>query len=246
MKMHIRAFAELTGVSVRTLHYYDEIGLLKPAGTDPANGYRFYDRENLAQMQEILFYRELDFPLKDIRMLMTAPRHDRTAALNAQKHLLTLKKARLERILAALEDAMKGAEPDMKAFDNHELEAQRARYAKEAREKWGHTDAYRESAKKAATRSAQEWNDVHSGMDALLAEFSSCMHTGAAPDSPEAQALVKRWQDFITVHHYPCTKEILAGLGQMYIADERFAVNMDRHGTGTAAYMSAAIATYCR
>ncbi len=246
MKMHIRAFAELTGVSVRTLHYYDEIGLLKPSEIDSANGYRFYDRENLAQMQEILFYRELDFPLKDIRTLMSAPHHDRTAALQAQKHLLILKKARLERIIAALDDTMKGDEPNMKAFDNHELEAQRARYAKEARNKWGHTDAYRESQQNAANRTKQEWNDVNAGMDALMAEFAACMHTGAAPDSPDAQALVKKWQDFITTHHYTCTKEILAGLGMMYTADERFTANIDRHGTGTAAYMSAAIAVYCK
>jgi DNA-binding transcriptional MerR regulator len=246
MKMHIRAFAELTGVSVRTLHYYDEIGLLKPAETDPHSGYRFYDRENLVQMQEILFYRELDFPLKDIRTLMTAPHRDRTAALSAQKHLLTLKKARLERMIAALEDTMKGAEPNMKAFDNHEFEAQRTKYAKEAKARWGHTDAYRESEQKAAGRSRSDWNAVNGAMDALMAEFAACMQSGAAPDSAEAQALVKKWQDHITANHYTCTKEILAGLGMMYTADPRFTANMDRHAPGTAAYMSAAIAVYCK
>lgn len=246
MKMHIRAFAELTGVSVRTLHYYDEIGLLNPAETDPVNGYRFYDRENLAQMQEILFYRELDFPLKEIRVLMTSPNHNRTHALTAQKHLLVLKKARLERMIAALDDALKGDEPDMKAFDNHEFEAQRTKYANEAKAKWGHTDAYRESEQKAAGRSKSDWNDINAGMDAIMAQFTACMQSGAAPDSPEAQALVKKWQDHITANHYTCTKEILAGLGMMYTADPRFTANMDRHGAGTAAYMSAAIAVYCR
>ena len=246
MKMHIRAFAELTGVSVRTLHYYDEIGLLNPAETDPVNGYRFYDRENLAQMQEILFYRELDFPLKEIHVLMTSPNHNRTHALTAQKHLLVLKKARLERMIAALDDALKGDEPNMKAFGNHEFEAQRTKYANEAKAKWGHTDAYRESEQKAAGRSKSDWNDINAGMDAIIAQFTACMQSGAAPDSPEAQALVKKWQDHITANHYTCTKEILAGLGMMYTADPRFTANMDRHGAGTAAYMSAAIAVYCR
>ena len=148
MKMHIKKFAKLTGVSVRTLHYYDEIELLKPSFVDEQNGYRFYDETSLMRMQQILFYRELDFPLKDIQMILSSPDYDKQNALKEQRHLLMLKKERLERLISALDSAMKGEKITMKAFDNSEFEAQREQYAKEAKEKWGGTDAYRESAEK--------------------------------------------------------------------------------------------------
>lgn len=114
MKLQIREFAKLTGVSVRTLHFYDEIGLLKPSSVDEQNGYRFYDEYALTQMQEILFYRELDFPLKEIRMILSSPDYDKQNALKKQKHLLILKKERLERLISALDSAMKGEIVNMK------------------------------------------------------------------------------------------------------------------------------------
>ena len=246
MKLHIKEFAKLTGVSVRTLHYYDDIGLLKPAAVDEQNGYRFYDEACLARMQEVMFYRELDFPLKEIGAILSAPDYDKQAALYAQKRLLTLKKDRLERLISALDDAMKGEEVSMKTFDNSEFETQRAQYAEEAKAKWGGTSAYRESIEKTKGYSKEKWNAVTDGMDALMAEFAQCKADGFAPESPEAQALVKRWQDYITEHFYNCTKEILAGLGEMYTADERFTANIDKHGEGTAEFMRAAIGVYCR
>ena len=122
MKMQIKEFAELTGVSVRTLHYYDEIGLLKPSAVDEQNGYRFYDENSLERLQAILFYRELDFPLKDISKLLSSPNYDRIKALTEQKHLLTLKKERMERLIFALDSLMKGENTmDFKAFDNRLL-----------------------------------------------------------------------------------------------------------------------------
>lgn len=246
MKMHIREFGKLTGVSVRTLHYYDEIGLLKPCTVDEHNGYRFYDESSLLRMQEILFYRELDFPLKDIIAILSSPDYDKQAALKEQKHLLTIKKERLERLITALDSAMKGEKITMKAFDNSEFETQRELYAKEAKEKWGGTDAYNESIEKTKDYTKEKWNEVNSGMDSIMAEFSQCRKKGSAPDSKEALALVKKWQDFINANYYNCTKEILSGLGEMYTADERFKANIDRHGDGTTEYMQAAIREYCR
>ena len=246
MKMHIREFAKLTGVSVRTLHYYDEIGLLKPSFVDGHNGYRFYDERCLERMQEILFYRELDFPLKDIGDILSAPDYDKQIALKEQRRLLTLKKERLERLIAALDGAMKGENLSMNIFDNREYEAQREQYAKEAKEKWGSTEAYKESAEKTKDYSKETWSDVSEGMNALMAEFAECKARGNAPESDEAQALVKKWQDYITENFYTCTKDILAGLGQMYIADERFKDNIDKHGKGTAEFMCQAIGAYCR
>lgn len=245
MKLHIREFAKLAGVSVRTLHFYDEIGLLKPSSVDEQNGYRFYDEYSLTRMQEILFYRELDFPLKEIRMILSSPDYDKQNALKGQKHLLTLKKERLERLISALDSAMKGEIVNMNVFDNSEFEAQRQEYAQEAKEKWGDTSAYKESAEKTADYSADKWKQVNSAMDERIAEFADCKRNGFAPDSQEAQTLAKKWQDFITENYYTCTQEILASLGEMYVADERFKKNIDRHGDGTAQFMRDAIKAYC-
>lgn len=246
MKLHVREFAKLTGVSVRTLHFYDEIGLLKPSSVDEQNGYRFYDECSLTRMQEILFYRELDFPLKEIRMILSSPDYDKQNALKEQKRLLTLKKERLERLISALDGAMKGEIVNMNVFDNSEFEAKREEYAKEAKEKWGDTAAYKESAEKTAEYSADMWEQVNSVMNDRIAEFADFKRKGFAPDSKQAQALAKNWQDFITENYYTCTKEILASLGDMYVADQRFLKNIDRHGNGTARFMSDAIKAYCK
>lgn len=246
MKLHVRKFAKLTGVSVRTLHFYDEIGLLKPSSVDEQNGYRFYDECSLTRMQEILFYRELDFPLKEIRMILFSPDYDKQNALKEQKQLLTLKKERLERLISALDGAMKGEFVNMNVFDNSEFEAKREEYAKEAKEKWGDTAAYKESAEKTADYSADRWEQINSVMNDKIAEFADCKRKGFAPDSKQAQALAKNWQDFITENYYTCTKEILASLGEMYVADQRFLKNIDRHGNGTARFMSDAIKAYCK
>lgn len=246
MKLHVREFAKLTGVSVRTLHFYDEIGLLKPSSVDEQNGYRFYDECSLTRMQEILFYRELDFPLKEIRMILSSPDYDKQNALKEQKRLLTLKKERLERLISALDGAMKGEFVNMNVFDNSEFEAKREEYAKEAKEKWGDTAAYKESAEKTADYSADRWEQINSVMNDKIAEFADCKRKGFAPDSKQAQALAKNWQDFITENYYTCTKEILASLGEMYVADQRFLKNIDRHGDGTARFMSDAIKAYCK
>ena len=240
MKMQIKEFAEFTGVSVRTLHYYDEIGLLPPAYVDRSTGYRYYDESSLVRMQEILFYRELDFPLKSIAEILSSPDYDRNRALREQKKLLILKKQRLERLISAIDGAMKG-ENVMTAFDNSEFE----KYRDEAREKWGQTDAYRQHAEKTAKYSDQKWNDLAEGMNRIMAEFALCMKNGESADSAEARRLVETLQRHITENYYDCTKPILAGLGRMYVADERFRNNIDRHADGTAAFVCEAIEHYC-
>ena len=240
MKMQIKEFADFTGVSVRTLHYYDEIGLLTPAFVDKTTGYRFYDEKSFLRMQEILFYRELDFSLKSIGEILSSPNYDKRKALTEQKQLLTLKKERLERLISAIDVAVKG-ENVMKAFDNSEFEKHKA----EAKEKWGKTDAYKEHAERTKNYSGQKWNDLAADLEQIMAAFADCMNEGAAPDSDAAQDLVKLLQSHITENYYNCTNEILAGLGQMYVADERFKSNIDKHADGTAAYISEAIAVYC-
>ena len=245
MKLQIKEFAELTGVSVRTLHYYDEIGLLKPSFVDEQNGYRFYDENSLERMQEILFYRELDFSLKSIAEILASPNYDKQKALAEQKRLLTIKKARLERLIAALEQAEKG-EITMSAFDNSEYETARQQYEDEAKQCWGDTDAYKESQAKTAGYSKDKWNDVLAGMNGVFAEFAESKNCGESTDSDTSQRLVKKLQDYITENFYHCTDDILAGLGQMYVCDERFKNNIDSHGEGTAEFVSEAIKIYCK
>ena len=244
MKMQINEFAKLTGVSVRTLHYYDEIGLLKPAFVDEQNGYRFYDEGSLERMQEILFYRELDFELKNILQILSSPDYDKQKALAEQRKLLVLKKERLERIIDALDDAGKGM-VIMTAFDNNEYETARKQYEAEAKQRWGETDAYKEHTEKTANYSKDKWQNVNDGLDKVFAKFAECMNSGRAADSNDAQKLVKELQDYITDNYYTCTKEILAGLGQMYVADERLKNNIDKYAFGTTEFVSKAIEIYC-
>ena len=241
MKMQIKEFAEFTGVSVRTLHYYDEIGLLRPADVDRATGYRFYDEQSLLRMQEILFYRELDFSLKSIGEILSSPHYAKDKALKEQKQLLMLKKERLERLIDAIDSAAKG-ENIMTAFDNSEFEA----YKAEAQERWGKTDAYKEHAEKTKNYGKDKWNGLVADMDVILGEFALCMKSGSEPGAEQPQTLVKKLQDHITENYYTCTKEILSGLGQMYVADERFKHNIDKHADGTAAFISEAIAIYSK
>ena len=233
MKMRIKEFAAFTGVSVRTLHYYDEIGLLVPACVDRSTGYRYYDGNSLLRMQEILFYRELDFSLKSIGEILSSPDYDRKKALKEQKHLLMLKKERLEGLISAIDSAMKG-ETVMSAFDNSKFES----YKEEVKAKWGKTEAYREYEQRGS-------RDTGDGLMAVFAELGKVRQLD--PAASEVQELVKNLQDFITANYYTCTKQILQGLGQMYVADPRFKENIDRAGgAGTADFAARAIEIYCR
>lgn len=245
MKMTVKEFANLSGVSVRTLHYYDEIGLLKPSFVDDQTGYRFYDEISLERMQEIMFYRELEFSLKRIQEILSSPNYDTRKAFEEQKRLLTLKKERLERIISAVDHAMKG-ENVMKVFDNNEFEKSCNQYEAEVKEKWGHTDAYTEYANKSKGYSKEKYASLADGMEQMMGAFALCMEKGEKPDAAEAQELVKKLQNFITENYYTCTNEILSGLGQMYVGDERFMKNIDKHGKGTAQYISEAISVYCK
>ncbi len=245
VKMQTGGFAKLAGVSVRTLHYYDEIGLLKPAFVDEQNGYRFYDEISLERMQEILFYRELDFSLKSIAEILSSPDYDKQKVLAEQRKLLILKKKRLERIIAALDSAEKGT-ITMTAFDNSDYETARKQYEAEAKRRWGETEAYKEHAEKTASYSKDKWQGVNDGLILVFRKFATCMKEGNTADSDEAQALVRKLQNYITENYYTCGGEILAGLGKMYVADERFKQSIDKNGNGTADFVSKAIEIYCK
>lgn len=243
MRYSVSQAAHLAGVSVRTLRWYDEIGLLKPSEVTPA-GYRFYDGAAMAALQQILFYRELGVPLDQIGRILSAPEHDRTEALRKHRTLLEMKRRRLDDMLRLVDETIGG----IAMYDERpkptqaDWEAVKNQYAQEAAERWGNTEAFLESREKHEDYTPEKEAQIRAEMEEIFAEFGKCDH----PEGPEAQALVKRWQAHITRYHYHCTDGILACLGQMYANDPRFRENLDKHGPGTAQKMSDAIAAYCK
>lgn len=239
--MTVHQVSEMTGVTVRALQYYDRIGLLPPAGCTEA-GYRLYDEASLERLQQIMLLRELAFPLRQIRMILDSPDYDRKKALAQQAELLELKKERLEKLIALARGIETGGvKLDFKAFDTKKIDE----YAAKARETWGHTDAYKEFEEKTEGRSKTEEQAYGAGLMELFKEFGTLRN--CEPSSAEVQAQVKKLQEYITAHYYRCTDEILAGLGQMYTADEAFRENIDRAGgEGTAAFAGRAIVCHCR
>ena len=235
--MTVHEVSRLTGVSIRALQYYDRIGLLRPAARSEA-GYRLYDGGDLERLQQILLFRELEFPLQDIRRILENPAFDRVQALDEQIELLRLKKEHLENLirLACKIRATGGSNMDFSAFDTQKLDA----YAQQAKARWGATEAYREYEQKAKGRSREDDQVLAGEMMQIFAAFGALKD--GSPAAPEAQALVARLQAFITAHYYTCTDEILAGLGQLYEAGGEMTDNIDRSGgAGTAAFASAAI-----
>lgn len=242
--MKINEVAKLTGVTVRTLHYYDEIGLLKPDEITGA-GYRLYNNTTLEILQQILFFRELDFSLKDIKEIMTNPRYDKEESLSKQRNLLLKKRKHIDNLISLVDNTLRGdIDMSFKQFDMTEFEAAKKKYATEVKKRWGNTAAYTENEKKTDSYDTAQWKMLSGEGEAILQEFGE--NRAIQPDSKEAQALVKKWQDYITANFYNCTKEILSCLGLMYVGDGRFTQNIDQNGEGTAAFMSAAIEIYCR
>lgn len=244
MHLKINETAKLTGITVRTLHYYDEIGLLKP-GIITEAGYRMYDEKNLETLQQILFFRELDFPLNDIKNILNSPAFNRQEALLKHKELLIRKKEWLDGLITMIDETMKGETiVSFKEFDMKEIEETKKKYAAEVKERWGSSDAYKESEKKTAAYGKKEWEAITDSMNQIFAAFADLNKQSLPPDSPQAKEAVKAWQEHISNNFYHCTDEILKSLGIMYIADERFTQSIDRFGEGTAAYMSKAIEAY--
>lgn len=237
--LKISEMARLTGVTVRTLHYYDEVGLLKPSETN-SNGYREYNSECIDKLAQILFFRELDFSIKDIIKIMDSPSFDALDVLQRQKLWLIEERNRLNRLIELAEKSIKGERTmDFKAFDKHQNE----QYRKEAQERWGESVAYQESQKKTSGYDVRKWMELKEQMDEMIRLFAN--HRSLAPQSDAAQALVQQWKEHISKSYYDCTNEVLKGLGEMYVGDERFTKNIDQHGEGTAAFMNAAIQAYC-
>lgn len=240
--MTVSEVSKLTGVSARTLQYYDTIGLLHPAERTQA-GYRLYDDAALERLQQILLFRELAFPLREIQSILQSPDFDREKALEQQIHLLTLKKTHFDNLITFARGLKQvgGKNMDFSVFEADRMDE----YAAKAKAQWQHTGAYREFAAKSKGRSKEAEEALARGMMLLFADLGHCKETD--PAGPEAQALVKRLQAYISENYYPCTPEILRSLGAMYGAGREFTENIDKAGgTGTAAFTAQAIAIYCK
>ena len=238
----VKQVSELTGVSVRTLHHYDEIGLLKPAKVTEA-GYRLYDDASLQRLHAIMLLKELQFPLKEIRKILDSPGFDPMQALQQQIELLELQKQHLENLISHAREIQKtGVIPmDFSSFNTEKLD----RYAAQAKETWGKTEAYKEFENKTAGKTQAQQQETGDKLMDIFREFGKIRHL--SPASPEAQALVSQLQNFITENYYTCTKQILFGLGQMYAAPGEMNENIDKAGgEGTGAFAREAITIYCR
>lgn len=234
--------SELAGVTVRTLHHYDEVGLLSPSERSEV-GYRMYSYDDLARLQEILIWRQLGFPLAEIASLLDDPDHDRRGALERQRELVSREIDRLEALAAAVDAALEAHKNGTRLKEASMFEGFDPReYDDEARERWGHTDAYRESARRTEAYGGADWSEIRAESDAIVQELSEVMRAGEPADGPAAVALAERHRDHISRWFYPCSPRMHRGLGEMYIADERFTSTYERQAEGLAAYFRDAIA----
>lgn len=239
--MTVHEVSKLAGVSIRTLQYYDKIGLLHPAGYTEA-GYRLYDDADLERLQHILLFRELEFPLKDIKVIINSPDFDRSKALEQQIELLRLKKEHIENLMNfALGIKMLGVKHmDFKAFDRSKLDE----YSRQAKELYGNLPEYKEMEEKQRNRTEKDEKILADRFMMLFQEAGEIKDSD--PASAEAQNLVKRIQDYITENLYTCTNKILRGLGKMYSGGGDFTSNIDAYGgKGTAVFVANAIEVYC-
>ena len=232
------------GISVRTLHHYDEIGLLSPSGRSDA-GYRLYGPDDIARLQQILFHRELGLPLDEIAEVMGNRGPDRLVALRKQRAQLEAKTDHLMQMMKAIDAAIDATERGETMSADEMLgvfgDFDPAEYEQEAEERWGRTDAYKESARRTASYTKEDWERHAVESAEIYRAFVALLDAGIAADTKEAMDLAEQHRRLISKWFYECFPEIHVGLGEMYVADPRFTENIDRHGEGLAAYMSEAI-----
>lgn len=230
--MTVNEVSKISGVSIRALHHYDHIGLL-PATEVTEAGYRLYDEAALERLQHILLFKELEFSLKDIKVILDSPDFDRSKALEQQIHLLELRKEHLQNLI----DLARGIKiigvkhMSFEAFDTRKIDE----YAAQAKVSWGTTVAYKEYEKKSAGRTKETQQKLNVEMMNIFAEFGKIKDL--SPESGEAVSLARKLQDHITENYYTCTDEILLGLGTMYAGGGDFTTNIDKvGGEGTAVF----------
>ena len=244
MALTVGELAKLTGVTVRTLHHYDGLGLVVPSDRSRA-GYRLYGDADVLRLQQVLIYRELGLALDDIAAVLDDPAHDTRDALRRHREVLVGKRARLDAMLTALDTALRHVEskvamtPDdvTSMFDGFDP----AQHDKEVKERWGDTASYQESARRTKRYGKAEWESIRREADALYARFAELMREGAPPSDARVRGVVAAHRAHIDRWFYPCSVDMHRGLAAMYVADPRFAANFDKVAPGLAAFVSAAI-----
>jgi DNA-binding transcriptional MerR regulator len=243
MAYTVGELARITGVTVRALHHYDDIGLVVPSQRSAA-GYRLYGDRDVLRLQQVLLFRQLGMALAEIAPVLDDPSFDRVAALRQHREVLVGKRARLDAMLAALDAAVRLEEVTMteeqvkSLFDGFSPE----QYEDEARERWGNTDAYKESARRAKQYGKAEWEAIRRESDAIYAGLAALMQAGVAVGDARVRELVDAHRAHIDRWFYPCSRDMQRGLGEMYVADPRFAANLDKLAPGFARYLRDAIA----
>ena len=239
--LSVHEVVQLTGVTARTLHYYDQIGLLKPTEVTEA-GYRMYDDAALGRLQNILLFRELEFPLKEIKVILNSPDFDPSEVIDQQIKLLELQYKHIGELINFTREIQKKGVTAMNfdVFDKSEIE----KYEAEIKAKWGNTKAYQEYMQKDIARNGGSYSKAANQLLTMFSELGKLKHLN--PDADEVQNKIAGLQQFITDNYYVCTNEILSGLGEMYVCDERFRNNIDKAGgDGTADFVRQAIVVYC-
>jgi MerR family transcriptional regulator, thiopeptide resistance regulator len=237
--------ARMAGISIRALHHYDELGLLRPSGRSGA-GYRLYASADLERLQQVLFYKELGFGLDEIREFMAAAADDRGAVLREQRDELAARALRLEAMLALIDKTLASLEGRTQMSDEELFEVfgdfDPSEYEDEARERWGGTAAYRESARRTKGYTKDDWERFRRESDAVVEALAALMDEGVAPDDARAMDAAERHRLQTDRWFYPCPHEMHVELGRMYVADPRFAATYDKVRPGMAQYLCDAIA----
>ena len=240
--MTVNEVSKLTGVSIRTLQYYDTIGLLPPTEYTET-GYRLYDDTAMERLQQILLFRELEFPLKEIKRIIDSPDFNRNKALEQQMKLLTMKKEHLEGLISFARKIKETGVNKMnfQVFDTTKMDE----YTKKAKEQWGQTAEYKEYEEKTGKQSPEAQKQALQNFMLIFVEFGKMIDK--KPEDSNVQLKVKVLQDYITDHFYKCSNEILKSLGEMYASGGEFTENIDKAaGDGTAVFVAKAIDIYCK
>ncbi len=249
----VKEVERIAGVSVRALHHYDEIGLLVPSGRTEA-GYRLYSDDDLLRLQQILIGRELGMPLEEIKRSLDDPSFDRRAALEKQRKEIAIRAERTAAMLRAIDAtlaALNEGERTMKEMGKEELTAlfdgfDPARYEDEVEERWGETDAYKESASRTSKYTEADWERYKAESHAIMIDAAKLFRSGSAADAEEAMSVAERHRSSIDRWFYPCAPEMHARLADGYEVDDRFAASIDQYAPGLTAWWSAAIRANAR
>lgn len=244
MSYSVGQVAGFAKVTVRTMHHYDEIGLLSPSSRSQA-GHRRYDDADLNRLQQILFYRELGFPLEEVAALLDDPDADPREHLRRQHALLSDRIDRLQQMAKAVEHAMEAHKMGINLTPEEKFEVfgdfDPDQYAAEAEERWGGTEEYKESARRSASYTKEDWQRITEEANGIHGRLAALMDSGAAAGSEAAMDLAEEHRGWLNRNHYTCAYELHTCLGEMYVSDERFTAYYEAIHPGLAVFLRDAI-----